>query len=710
MGVCSSTGNAEAKRRDAEIERQLKDDHVKQQQEVKLLLLGPGESGKSTIFKQMKIIQKDGGYSKKELEDLTYTVYGNVITQMKVIVTVALKLKIDMEKPENSERAQRIAAIPAGGDSWTVDVANDIKELWQDGGIRHVWEMRDRKYHLNESASYFFDSIDRFVEPSYLPTYQDVLRARVRTTGIQEALFQFENISFRMLDVGGQRSERRKWIHCVAAGEPVTLGDGLTLPIERVAVGTAVPAWATRKGGLEPTSFAADAHVSGGTSHTVSAVLDQGHRACVALRLVDGQSLVCTPDHRVLGAGGVYVEAGSLRRGDTVVCSALVGVNDADSLDADAGSSFTFHGLRVADAAERSQLLALARIAGALTANPSGAPCCDEASNECSQSMARDATACDVSLAARLCDLVTGPSNEVPASLVREFFAGAVGSASCSVSSEALSVSITSPAAPTFARLARLLLVDARGGDVHSIVESPGAVTIAGASAILSLASLVGARHCVSARASLTLLATAARLGESDVCSVARDVRFNLQRRTLELAVVADPVVLDGGKPRQVYDLSVPNAHSFVAGASGIIAHNCFDSVTAVIFVVALSEYDQTLREGKENRMLESLALFADICNSRWFKNTAFILFLNKTDLFKEKVKRVDMKDHCFPDYTGGLDFDKALSYIKQRFLERNLSTHPVYVHNVVAVDTDNIKFVFSAVRETLLVQVLNQL
>jgi GTPase SAR1 family protein len=708
MGVCSSTGNAEAKRRDAEIERQLKDDHVKQQQEVKLLLLGPGESGKSTIFKQMKIIQKDGGYSKKELEDLTYTVYGNVITQMKVIVTVALKLKIDMEKPENSERAQRIAAIPAGGDSWTVDVANDIKELWQDGGIRHVWEMRDRKYHLNESASYFFDSIDRFVEPSYLPTYQDVLRARVRTTGIQEALFQFENISFRMLDVGGQRSERRKWIHCIAAGAPVTLGDGLTLPIERVSVGATVPAWATRKGGVEPTSFAADAHVSGGTTHHVSAVLDQGHRACVALRLEDGQSLICTPDHRVLGAGGVYVEAGSLRRGDAVVCSALVGVNDEDTLDADATNTFTFHGLRIAEVSERSQLMALARVAGAQAANPSGAMCCSEWDSECSHAAARDAAACDDTLAAALGDLVTGPSNEVPASLVREFVAAALGSAACTVSSEALEVSVSSSIAPTLARLVRQLLADV--DDADAIVASTDALTISGAPAILALATRVGARRCVSARASLTLLATTARLGETDVCATAQNLRFNRQRRTLELAVAADPVVLDDGRPRQVYDLSVPHAHSFVAGASGIIAHNCFDSVTAVIFVVALSEYDQTLREGKENRMLESLALFADICNSRWFKNTAFILFLNKTDLFKEKVKRVDMKDHCFPDYTGGLDFDKALSYIKQRFLERNLSTHPVYVHNVVAVDTDNIKFVFSAVRETLLVQVLNQL
>lgn len=80
---------------------------------------------------------------------------------------------------------------------------------------------------------------------------------------------------------------------------------------------------------------------------------------------------------------------------------------------------------------------------------------------------------------------------------------------------------------------------------------------------------------------------------------------------------------------------------------------HCFDCVTAVIFCVALSEYDQTLREDEsQNRMKESLLLFDEICNSLWFKQTAFILFLNKTDLFRDKIAKKDLTC-CFPDYTG---------------------------------------------------------
>ena len=47
-----------------------------------------------------------------------------------------------------------------------------------------------------------------------MPSEQDVLRIRVPSTGIIEYTFDLDQIVFRMVDVGGQRSERRKWIHC----------------------------------------------------------------------------------------------------------------------------------------------------------------------------------------------------------------------------------------------------------------------------------------------------------------------------------------------------------------------------------------------------------------------------------------------------------------------------------------------------------------
>lgn len=82
---------------------------------------------------------------------------------------------------------------------------------------------------------------------------------------------------------------------------------------------------------------------------------------------------------------------------------------------------------------------------------------------------------------------------------------------------------------------------------------------------------------------------------------------------------------------------------------------HCFEGVTAIIFCVALSGYDLVLAEDEEmNRMIESMKLFDSICNSKWFVETSIILFLNKKDLFEEKISRSPLTI-CFPEYTGNL-------------------------------------------------------
>jgi guanine nucleotide-binding protein subunit alpha, other len=67
-------------------------------------------------------------------------------------------------------------------------------------------------------VAYIFGSfcadLDRVWDKNYMPTDQDLLRSRLRTTGITETIFDLGQLTYRMFDVGGQRSERKKWIHC----------------------------------------------------------------------------------------------------------------------------------------------------------------------------------------------------------------------------------------------------------------------------------------------------------------------------------------------------------------------------------------------------------------------------------------------------------------------------------------------------------------
>ena len=65
-----------------------------------------------------------------------------------------------------------------------------------------------------------------------------------------------------------------------------------------------------------------------------------------------------------------------------------------------------------------------------------------------------------------------------------------------------------------------------------------------------------------------------------------------------------------------------------------------FDGCQAILFVAALSEYDQNLFEDNtKNRMVDALELFYKICNEKLFTNTHMILFLNKRDLFEKKIQ-----------------------------------------------------------------------
>ncbi|KAA8916341.1 hypothetical protein TRICI_001509 [Trichomonascus ciferrii] len=130
---------------------------------------------------------------------------------------------------------------------------------------------------------------------------------------------------------------------------------------------------------------------------------------------------------------------------------------------------------------------------------------------------------------------------------------------------------------------------------------------------------------------------------------------------------------------------------------------HCFDNVTLIIFCVALSEYDQgLLEESKQNRMAESLVLFDSVVNSRWFVRTSVVLFLNKIDVFTDKLPNSPLENY-FPDYTGGNDINKAAKYILWRFTQLNRAGLNIYPHLTQATDTSNIRLVFAAVKETIL-------
>ncbi|KAJ6093165.1 hypothetical protein N7486_008454 [Penicillium sp. IBT 16267x] len=219
MGCIASKpaeADKDASQRNARIDRVIKSDKKTMDRTIKILLLGAGESGKSTIIKQMRIIHS-GGFPEEERHQTRAVIYSNVV--------IAFKVLLDIMKAENisfeHEKTQAVGDLldktepDVGSDEAFTDltVRDAMRAMWLDAGVQKA-VARGHEFALHDNLSYFYESLDRIFTPGWLPDNQDMLQARLRTTGITETLFELGQMNFRMMDVGGQRSERKKWIHC----------------------------------------------------------------------------------------------------------------------------------------------------------------------------------------------------------------------------------------------------------------------------------------------------------------------------------------------------------------------------------------------------------------------------------------------------------------------------------------------------------------
>jgi len=213
MGACSSSltpEELEKRKRSRDFEAQMDKQAKQEAEKIKLLLLGAGESGKSTIFKQMKVIYGDQ-YSDAEKKQMLPTIYSNVLQAMKVLIEQAVTTNL-IAQVEAKNQLEYIRSIDEN-EAINVAVGDAVKALWSDPGIQAVWARRS-EFQVIESVQYYFNKIDKIKMPDYLPDKDDILMSRVRTSGIVTERYVIDGTVFEMYDVGGQRNERKKWIHC----------------------------------------------------------------------------------------------------------------------------------------------------------------------------------------------------------------------------------------------------------------------------------------------------------------------------------------------------------------------------------------------------------------------------------------------------------------------------------------------------------------
>ncbi|RKP21588.1 G-alpha-domain-containing protein [Rozella allomycis CSF55] len=214
--LCSLSAElAEQRRINNLIDKQILDEETNKDKIIKILLLGSGESGKSTIVKQMKIIHQDG-YSNEELLAFRPDIFRNLTESLKQTAVTLKNINAEFDDELGKKYVEDASML--NYDLNCLVLPPEIKEmvsyLWNELGVKDIFDQLMRVAYFIDSSAYFFDNVERIADPNYVPSTQDILKARIKTTGIAEIRFRMGLVDIHMFDVGGQRSERKKWIHC----------------------------------------------------------------------------------------------------------------------------------------------------------------------------------------------------------------------------------------------------------------------------------------------------------------------------------------------------------------------------------------------------------------------------------------------------------------------------------------------------------------
>ena len=144
----------------------------------RLLLLGAGESGKSTLVKQMRILHVEDPFSPEERAEKKADIRQNI---RDAILTIAQAMgNIDppmtVERPESAPSHEFILReCPSTDFDYPPEFWEHAERLWDDPNVKKCYE-RSNEYQLIDSAKYFLDKVGEVKKEEYNPSEQDILR------------------------------------------------------------------------------------------------------------------------------------------------------------------------------------------------------------------------------------------------------------------------------------------------------------------------------------------------------------------------------------------------------------------------------------------------------------------------------------------------------------------------------------------------------
>ena len=205
------------------IDIELKRSNKIEKSTIKILILGTGESGKSTVLKQLHIIHTstfNNDEKRSQIVDIKQNIGEAVWSILSNMDELNYRLASDDLSRLKKYALDNVHLLKLQSQTSSRYQEESGVQLWN--AIERLWKCQEVKqcakkgnlFNLIDNAEYFLDRVGLIRRADYLPSEQDILRCRSVTTGVMETYFTLKKINFRVFDVGGQRDQRRKWIQC----------------------------------------------------------------------------------------------------------------------------------------------------------------------------------------------------------------------------------------------------------------------------------------------------------------------------------------------------------------------------------------------------------------------------------------------------------------------------------------------------------------
>jgi energy-coupling factor transporter ATP-binding protein EcfA2 len=141
------TGSKKKKEPGTELDEppKVKSSKTKPKKEKTVLLLGPGESGKSTLFKQLQIIQDSGGYTEAQLREFIPNIRNNIVANMKILLGARSWIKTETDIAEDKMSCVKVLES-ANLNDWNDAIADAAEKLWAEPAIREIYSKVQIRY------------------------------------------------------------------------------------------------------------------------------------------------------------------------------------------------------------------------------------------------------------------------------------------------------------------------------------------------------------------------------------------------------------------------------------------------------------------------------------------------------------------------------------------------------------------------------------